>query len=56
MRRPVSQQAQEQFWVLDDRGLLTDDREGMDSGQQFFARDDMKEGMSLIDVIKQVRR
>jgi len=52
------QQAQDQFWVLDDKGLLTVDRAAdMDAGQTFFARDDTKEyheGMSLLEVIKKV--
>lgn len=52
----AAQEATSKFWVLDDKGIVCKSREGLDSGQKFFARDDMDEGKQLLDVIREVRR
>ncbi|CAK4754857.1 unnamed protein product [Aphanomyces euteiches] len=43
------------FYVFDQYGLLGKDRADLSSGQQFFARTDMPDKMSLLDVIKEVK-
>ncbi|CAL4942825.1 unnamed protein product [Urochloa decumbens] len=51
-----------QFWVLDKDGLITKDREGLDSAVARFARGhgldeipDLHEGASLVEVVKKVK-
>ncbi|RHY27715.1 hypothetical protein DYB32_006589 [Aphanomyces invadans] len=47
--------ARKQFYVFDQFGLLGDTRRDMTSGQQFFARNDVPDKTSLLDVIKKVK-
>ncbi|KAF0693100.1 Aste57867_15889 [Aphanomyces stellatus] len=47
--------ARKHFYVFDQHGLLGDTRADLTSGQKFFARPDMVDKTSLLDVIKQVK-
>ncbi|RHY94609.1 hypothetical protein DYB35_011273 [Aphanomyces astaci] len=47
--------ARKRFYVFDQFGLLGESRTELTSGQQFFARPDLTDKTSLLDVIKQVK-
>ncbi|ETV72632.1 hypothetical protein H257_12382 [Aphanomyces astaci] len=47
--------ARKRFYVFDQFGLLGESRTDLTSGQQFFARPDLTDKTSLLDVIKQVK-
>ena len=43
------------FYLLDKDGLITKKRNLLALGQERFARNDMEEGMPLVEVIKRVK-
>lgn len=51
----TSDEAQKRFYIMDQDGLIGHTREGMTPGQHFFSRDDLRDRMSLLEVIKKVK-
>ncbi|EQC31933.1 hypothetical protein SDRG_10450 [Saprolegnia diclina VS20] len=49
------EEARRRFYVVDQHGLMTTARDGMTSGQTFFARSDLPDKTSLVELIKQVK-
>jgi malic enzyme len=47
--------ANNNFYVVDVDGLVSSSRKGMKAGLEEFARTDLPEGMSLLDVVKEVK-
>lgn len=47
--------ANSNFYIVDINGLIGSTRQGMKEGQEHFARTDLKDGMSLLDVVKAVK-
>ncbi len=46
--------AARRFYLIDNKGLITQKREGIAEGQKPFARTDLEDGKSLIDTIREV--
>ncbi|OQR91730.1 NAD-dependent malic enzyme [Thraustotheca clavata] len=49
------EEARQRFYVVDQFGLMTSERTNMTSGQTFFARTDLPDKMSLVDLVKEVK-
>ncbi|PRP77054.1 putative NAD-dependent malic enzyme [Planoprotostelium fungivorum] len=49
------EEACKNFWLVDNNGLLSSNRVNLASGQVPFARSDMEEGTSLLEVVKKVK-
>lgn len=47
--------ANSNFWIVDIGGLIGNTRKGMKEGQEQFARSDLPDGMSLIEVVKHAK-
>ncbi|GLE08715.1 hypothetical protein PINS_up020078 [Pythium insidiosum] len=45
-------EARSRFYVFDQHGLMGSSRQGLNSGQKYFARNDLADKLSLVDVIK----
>eukprot|EP01117_Protostelium_nocturnum_P006409 TRINITY_DN2311_c0_g1_i1.p1 TRINITY_DN2311_c0_g1~~TRINITY_DN2311_c0_g1_i1.p1 ORF type:complete len:599 (+),score=216.84 TRINITY_DN2311_c0_g1_i1:63-1859(+) len=43
------------FWLVDDKGLISDNRVNLSTGQKVFARPDMQDGIPLLEVIRKVK-
>ena len=49
----TEEEARERFYVVDKDGLLGSERDEMSTDQRPFARKDLSDGMSLIDVVRE---